>query len=328
MLESSASAGLRAACARALGSGARGLNDRKLLLRTLEHDSDSRVRAAGAAALEDFAAGDATVRERLMQILQSTDSTELRAGAARGLGRAAIRSPSISDTLLQIESLQDVPEELQLACAWALVDQIGQNTKVTDEIKSWLDLNRTPELQRIAAQVMAEAMGEETLPWDPHVVERIEHVLMTLDKPCSHALASLEALATARALRRGLRLENVLRDALKPLGDRIEVAFVFGSTARNRQTEESDIDLLLIGEVKLKDLSTPLRTGEKTLGRRISPVIYTRAAFVQKYRSGDPFLMDVCRREKISLLGPRNSSLQEDLNDELRAMVAEQMASA
>ena len=82
------------------------------------------------------------VRERLVQVLRGTESTELRAGAARGLGRAAIRSPSISDTLLQIESMQDVPAELQLACTWALVDQLGQNTKVTDEIKSWLDLNR------------------------------------------------------------------------------------------------------------------------------------------------------------------------------------------
>ena len=118
----------------------------------------------------------------------------------------------------------------------------------------------------------------------------------------------------------------MLRDALKPLGDRIEVAFVFGSTARNRQTEESDIDLMLIGDVKLKDLSTPLRSSEKTLGRRISPVIYIRAVFVQKYRSGDPFLVDVCRREKISLLGPRDSPSQGDLNDELRAMVAEWMA--
>jgi predicted nucleotidyltransferase len=173
---------------------------------------------------------------------------------------------------------------------------------------------------------MAIAMAENIIPWDHHFVGRMEHTLMTLDKPCAHALASLEALATARERRRGLRLENILRDALRLLADRIDIAFVFGSTARNRQTADSDIDLMVIGDVKLKDLSTPIRAAEKTLGRGISPVIYTREAFRQKYHTGDPFLIDVCRREKISLLGSGDHSSQEDLDHELRAMVAERLA--
>jgi predicted nucleotidyltransferase len=327
ILESTASAVLRGACASALGSGGRGSADEKLLFRVLIEESDIGVRAACAAALQDYAARLSSVRDRLLRILESAEPAELRAGAADGLRKAAAQSPPLTNTLLRIARAPHEPEELRVACSWVLADQVGQDPKLAGHFKSWLDQSGATKHQRVAAQVLAEAMGKERLPWDHHLVERIEQLLMSLGEPCPHALASLEALATAREIRRGLRLESLLRDVLRPLGDRIEIAFVFGSTARNRQTEGSDIDLMLIGEVKLRDLSAPLRAAEKTLGRRISPVIYTRSAFEQKYQSGDPFLIDVYRREKIALLVPRGRSSLEDLNDELRAMVAERVAS-
>jgi hypothetical protein len=84
---------------------------------------------------------------------------------------------------------------------------------------------------------------------------------------------------------------------------------------------------MVIGQVTLKDLSTPIRAAEKTLGRRVSPVIYMRTAFEQKYKSGDPFLIDVYRREKIPLIDAGGGSSQEGLDNELRAMVAERAPS-
>ncbi|PYR40783.1 MAG: DNA polymerase subunit beta, partial [Acidobacteria bacterium] len=41
----------------------------------------------------------------------------------------------------------------------------------------------------------------------------------------------------------------MLRDALRPLARRILAAFVFGSAARNELRNDSDIDLLLVGDV-------------------------------------------------------------------------------
>jgi predicted nucleotidyltransferase len=111
------------------------------------------------------------------------------------------------------------------------------------------------------------------------------------------------------------------------VGDQIELAFIFGSTARNRQTQESDIDVFIIGEIKLKDLSSPLRNAENTLGRRINPVIYTRTSLREKYRAGDSFVLDVYRREKIPVSQPGTTLSGKEVNDELRAMVAEQLAS-
>jgi predicted nucleotidyltransferase len=140
-------------------------------------------------------------------------------------------------------------------------------------------------------------------------------------------LESLEAIATAREVRHGLRLENVLRDSLRPLADSIELAFVFGSTARNRQMQDSDIDLFILGEATLKSLSGPLRQAEKLLGRRVNPAIYTRDSFRERYQRGDPFLLDVCRREKLPVIQKSGERSQKEFEDELRAMVAERVAS-
>ena len=324
LLASTMPSQLRSACVSALATGAR-TSDSRLLLRVLQRENDAKLRAACAAGLKHIACSDHSVHEKLLEILNSNAPVELRAGAARGLEKVAREDEETTAALLSLANQDDSPDDLRSACAWALEEQIGRVPDIANSFKAWIDAAGDTKLRRVAAQALAHAMADEDLPWDHHVVEQIEHVLMNLDDPCPHALDSLGALATAREVRRGLRLEKVLRDALKPLADRIELSFVFGSTARRRQTEDSDIDLMLIGNVKLKDLSSALRDAEKTLGKRVNPALYTRRSFQKKYQSGDPFLVDVYRREKMPVI-PSGASRRE-LDDELRAMVAERLAS-
>ncbi len=47
---------------------------------------------------------------------------------------------------------------------------------------------------------------------------------------------------------------HLLREALAPLAENIEFAFVYGSFARGEEKAESDIDLMVIGEVTLDNL--------------------------------------------------------------------------
>ena len=216
--------------------------------------------------------------------------------------------------------------DVRITCAWALETQLAGSREFLAALKSWLASSTPPRFQRVAAQLLATAMADERLDWDQEVIETAEKVLMGLEDPCPCALRSLQAIATAREVRRGLRLENVLRDSLRPLADSIELAFVFGSTARNRQMQDSDIDLFLLGNVTLKSLSGPLRQAEKVLGRRVSPAIYTRDSFRQRFQRGDPFLLDVCRREKIPVMRKGGENSQKEFEDELRALVADRMA--
>jgi transcriptional regulator with XRE-family HTH domain/predicted nucleotidyltransferase len=328
LLSSAEPSDVRAACATALSASTKGKRPavRTQLLRTLQRDPDPQVRASCAAALRTAARTDLAVRRQLMELLQCNQSAEIQAGAARGLAGAALTDSPARKVLFETARSDAAPERVRAACAWAVASQIGKSREASEAFKSWLDDPRCQALQRVAAQALARAMAAERLEWDHRVVETIEGILMGLNNPCQCALDSLEELADARAVRHGLRLESVLRDALRSLANRVELAFVFGSTARNRQHAESDIDLFILGDVSLKLLAGPLQQAENTLGRRINPVIHTRESFRIKYTAGDPFLLDVYRREKVPVLLPNGRTSKEDLDDELRTMAAERVA--
>src|SRR3981189_3423670 len=61
-------------------------------------------------------------------------------------------------------------------------------------------------------------------------------------------------------------LVPVLEQILNPLENKIQCAFVYGSVARSREHAMSDVDVMVIGEAGLADLSTGLRKAEARLG--------------------------------------------------------------
>ena len=67
-----------------------------------------------------------------------------------------------------------------------------------------------------------------------------------------------------------------------------------------------DVDLMIIGDVRLKDIASALYASEQTLGRTVNPVLFSSEKFREQYREGNPFLLDVVRKEKIYLKGTRN----------------------
>ena len=66
---------------------------------------------------------------------------------------------------------------------------------------------------------------------------------------------------------------------MSPFGELIRVAFVFGSIARREQVRDSDIDLMIVGDVRFKDLATALHLPEQILGRTINPVVFLAEKF-------------------------------------------------
>jgi predicted nucleotidyltransferase len=104
---------------------------------------------------------------------------------------------------------------------------------------------------------------------------------------------------------------SVLRSALHPLATRILVAFVYGSVAREEETAQSDVDLMVVGKATLDEVLSRLSTVEKTIGRPINPTVYSVAEFKSKLTSGNHFLTAVLKGQKVFLLGDE---------DELRKM--------
>ncbi|NWF57203.1 MAG: nucleotidyltransferase domain-containing protein [Syntrophaceae bacterium] len=86
----------------------------------------------------------------------------------------------------------------------------------------------------------------------------------------------------------------------------IEFALIYGSYAKGEEKPDSDIDLLIIGDVDLNRLDASLGKLEKILGREINYVLYSREEFKAKKKSKDGFLMDVLSGKKIMLAGVEN----------------------
>jgi predicted nucleotidyltransferase len=96
---------------------------------------------------------------------------------------------------------------------------------------------------------------------------------------------------------------SVLRSALQSLSKRIVVAFVYGSVAREQETAQSDIDLLVVGKATLDDILSRLSTVEKSVGGPINPTVYSVVEFKSKLASGNHFLNAVLKGQKVFLLG-------------------------
>ena len=86
----------------------------------------------------------------------------------------------------------------------------------------------------------------------------------------------------------------------------IEYAFIYGSYAKGEERADSDVDLLIIGDVDMDRLDSNLGKLEKTLGREINYVLYSLEEFKSKRKAKDGFLMDVLAGEKIMVIGAEN----------------------
>jgi predicted nucleotidyltransferase len=96
---------------------------------------------------------------------------------------------------------------------------------------------------------------------------------------------------------------DVFRRALAPVARRIDWAFIYGSLARGEEVSESDVDLFVIGNVKLTELARSLKSAERQLERPVNPNVFPRREFAAKLRAGQHFVRSVVAGEKLFLLG-------------------------
>jgi predicted nucleotidyltransferase len=97
-----------------------------------------------------------------------------------------------------------------------------------------------------------------------------------------------------------------LRDALKTFGDQIQVAFIFGSFARGGESAKSDVDVLIIGDVSMRDLAAALRSVQDELSREVNPVIYPADEHRGRIADGNHFLTSLQSEPKIFLIGTQD----------------------
>jgi predicted nucleotidyltransferase len=99
-------------------------------------------------------------------------------------------------------------------------------------------------------------------------------------------------------------LAEPLRAALAPIGNRIELALIYGSVAAREDRAGSDIDLLVVAhDLTFEELFARLMPVERTLGRKINPTLYERDEFLRRRKAGQAFLTKILERETIPLVG-------------------------
>jgi predicted nucleotidyltransferase len=104
-------------------------------------------------------------------------------------------------------------------------------------------------------------------------------------------------------IRKTVGLAAVLRVALEPLADRIEQAYIYGSHARGDERPDSDVDLMIVGKVTLREVSPRLREAGRTLHRVISPTLYTPEEYTRDLNANDSFVARVHNGERLDLIG-------------------------
>jgi predicted nucleotidyltransferase len=95
---------------------------------------------------------------------------------------------------------------------------------------------------------------------------------------------------------------DLIRQALDEVGG-IDAAFIYGSFAGGEPDMQSDLDLMIIGKIKLSDLSSSIAAIEEKLTRPVNYIIYSQEEWESKVKERDPFILNVLKGEKIMLLG-------------------------
>ena len=104
--------------------------------------------------------------------------------------------------------------------------------------------------------------------------------------------------------RKTLGAEPLLRQALGALVPDLQAAWIYGSVAKQTDTAQSDIDVMLMGNNlllgKVLELLVPL---EAQLGRKINPTCYTPEEFQRRRSEVDSFVNRVLAQPVIALIG-------------------------
>jgi predicted nucleotidyltransferase len=95
-----------------------------------------------------------------------------------------------------------------------------------------------------------------------------------------------------------------LREALAPYRRSIASAFVYGSIAKGKDTANSDIDVMIIGEgLAYAEVFSALQMAEKDLARPVNPNLMAVGEWVRKAKNKSSFVSRIFNQPKLFVFG-------------------------
>lgn len=130
-------------------------------------------------------------------------------------------------------------------------------------------------------------------------VERIGNQKHYRANPDSPIFAELKSLVL-----KTIAFAEPLKESLKPLSDKIDAAFIYGSVAKGTDTARSDIDLMVIGnDLDYAGLYSALQDAEVKLSRKVSPTFLSPADWKRKAAEKGSFVSKINAQPKIFVFG-------------------------
>ena len=108
----------------------------------------------------------------------------------------------------------------------------------------------------------------------------------------------------AALTRKTLGAQPLLQEALEPIKEKLDLAFIYGSIAKGTDTAKSDVDVMVVGnDLLLSEVLKLLLPVESQLGRKINPTLFTPAEYKRRRAQKNSFLNRVLARPVIPLIG-------------------------
>ncbi|MGV0999302.1 MAG: nucleotidyltransferase domain-containing protein [Fluviibacter sp.] len=104
--------------------------------------------------------------------------------------------------------------------------------------------------------------------------------------------------------RKVVGIAPMLLEALVPMAEKVTLAFIYGSVAKETDTAGSDVDIMLVGNnLMLGEVLEQLAPAEEALSRKVNPTCYTVEEFQKRLHDPDSFVNRVLNQPTIQLIG-------------------------
>ena len=83
----------------------------------------------------------------------------------------------------------------------------------------------------------------------------------------------------------------------------VRTAFLYGSYAKGSEKEDSNVNLMVIGQANITELNDMVMILEEKLQREIDYLVFDEQEYRKRKESKDPFVREILKGKKIFLVG-------------------------
>jgi len=101
-------------------------------------------------------------------------------------------------------------------------------------------------------------------------------------------------------------VKGVVENYLNKYKNLIEFAFIYGSIAKGDARADSDIDLMIIGDISGREISGAMIDAGNEINREVNFNIISLSEFSSRLKSKDHFINSIYKESKLFILGDQN----------------------